>query len=110
MRALAACCPACREIAIPLASKLFAALHSNVRCPACGVAVSLSLWPRVVHLVLGELAVAGGFVASLILETPLYVGLASASWFAFGVALPLSHSPAEEEANKPRRFRSTDSK
>ncbi len=103
MRALARRCPACHEIAIPLSSRLFAAVRSSVRCPLCGVAVSLSLWPRVVHLLLGELAVASGFVASLIFETPLYLGLASVSWFGVGVALPLSQFATNEAGTKPGR-------
>ncbi len=31
-----------------------------------------------------------GAVAAFALETPVYLTLASASWFGFGVALPLS--------------------
>jgi hypothetical protein len=86
-------CPACGEAAIPLSGKLLAALRSSLCCPACGTSVRLSLWPRVAHLALGEAAVAGGFVASLLLETPLYLGLGAASWFGFGLALPLSSVP-----------------
>jgi hypothetical protein len=48
----------------------------------------------VAHLLLGELAVAGGFVASISLETPLYLALGASSWFGFGIALPLSVSPS----------------
>ncbi len=62
--------------------------------------MSLSRWPRVIHLALGETAVAVGFIASLMLETPLYLGLASVSWFGFGVALPLSESDADKAARK----------
>jgi len=86
-------CPACLKRVIPIRHKLSAAVSSNIRCPACGASVRLSFWPRLVHLAFGELAIAAGFVASLSLETPLYLGLASASWFGLGLALPLSTSP-----------------
>ena len=94
MKAFSTQCPGYHEPAIPVLSRLFAAVRTNVRCPACGVSFSLSRWPRVVHLALGEAAVAVGFVASLMLETPLYLGLAAVSWFGFGIALPLSESDA----------------
>jgi SAM-dependent methyltransferase len=98
-------CPACGEAAISLSGKLLAALRSRLGCPACGTSVRLSLWPRLVHLALGEAAVAGGFVASFLLETPLYLGLASASWFGFGLALPLSSAPAPPSESRTHQLR-----
>jgi hypothetical protein len=42
--------------------------------------------------VLGELAVAAGFLTSMMLETPIYLVLASISWIGFGLALPLAEA------------------
>jgi hypothetical protein len=56
----------------------------------------------VAHLLFGEFAVAGGFVASLSFETPLYLSLGAASWFGFGIALPLSVSPSAESGDHER--------
>jgi hypothetical protein len=46
----------------------------------------------VAHYVLGELAVAAGFLTSMMLETPIYLVLASISWIGFGLALPLAEA------------------
>jgi hypothetical protein len=104
---LATRCPGCDRAAIPLFAKLSAAVRSNVRCPGCGVSVGLSLWPRIIHLVLGELAVALGAVAAFGLETPVFLVLASASWFGFGLALPLSERTAGGAAGRRGRGKPT---
>ena len=103
MGRLAARCPGCQKATIPLFAKLSAAVRSNILCPGCGISVGLSQWPRILHIVLGELAVALGSIAAFALETPVYLVLASASWFGFGLALPLSERNTGKVASKAGR-------
>jgi hypothetical protein len=79
--------------AIPLSSRLRLAARRNVACPACGISLRFGSWPRVVHVIFGDLAIAGGFVASVLLGMPVLFFLALGSWGLLAAALPIETRP-----------------
>ena len=81
-------CPGCGGPTIAATAKLKIALRAQVRCPACGVQVRLSLWPRIAHAVLGDLALLAGFVLAWRLEMPGPLVLAIAWWLVLSLAMP----------------------
>ena len=90
-------CPGCHGDEISARAKLRVALRSQVRCPACGVQVRLSLWPRVVHSVVGDLSVALGFAASLWTQAPAALVLSIAWWLALSLAMPMQAGGNQDE-------------
>jgi len=82
-------CPGCDEDALRLRDRLRVAARAQVYCPACGVAIRLGFWPRIVHLVFGDAVVIAGFVGAFVLQSPLVLGLASSSWIVAAMVVPI---------------------
>lgn len=82
-------CPACEKQTLKVRDRLRVAARAQVRCPACGVAIRLGFWPRLVHLLLGDAVLVGGFVGALALQSPLVLGLASTSWVVVALIVPI---------------------
>lgn len=87
-------CPGCHANVITPAARLRIALRAQVRCPACGVQVRLSFWPRILHTVVADLSVVAGFVTSIQLAVPGPLVLSIAWWVALSLVVPASAAHA----------------
>ena len=93
-------CPGCGQPAVRVRDRLLAAARAEARCPACGVVIRFGFWPRLAHVVFGDLLLLAGVGAAFYWQAPFFVVLSAGSWISLAVLLPLDAAHDGDGAGK----------